>query len=289
MAHAENDPHAAIINSFILRIEFERASDAAGGNVWHCHVTHMPSRERHYLQSLDELVPLIEGYFERMGVAPPRWGWLHRLIWRLTRRGRRRGGEFRGFRAPSADAGSLHRSSSLKGGVLMKNEIKWNAAFKVTGGPEFTLPESILKVDAYDRIDIEVKPGDTDKLMRIQPGDDVHFLLIKRPPVDDKAEYKPDPTKLTYKLNNTGDAIPLESHHVLVGFGIGPLLRENPKCLSFTNGQANPVTITVLVGRSNKPVQAPAPKPPEDLCKKDDEKGGATDTRPTPPSGCHGS
>jgi hypothetical protein len=143
------------------------------------------------------------------------------------------------------------------------NQIKWNATFEVIGGPKITLPETILNVDGYDRCDVELKAGEKDKRINIQPGDDVRLLYIARPKVDEKSEYKPDPKKLTYKLNGKGDPISLESQHVVFGYGASKLLSETPTYLLFTNDQPSPVSITVLVGRSApEPVAAPAPAPP---------------------------
>lgn len=54
--------------SFIVKIWLEEIAEDAGRVVWRGHVTHVPSGERCYLKSLDDVVAFIEPFVARLGV-----------------------------------------------------------------------------------------------------------------------------------------------------------------------------------------------------------------------------
>ena len=54
--------------SFIVKVWVEDAVEKGGRGVWHGHITHVPSGQRHYLKNLDEIQDFIAPHLEEMGV-----------------------------------------------------------------------------------------------------------------------------------------------------------------------------------------------------------------------------
>jgi hypothetical protein len=57
-------------HSFIVKIWLEETVEEAGRAVWRGHITHVPSRERRYIQALEDIPAFIVPYLQRMGVKP---------------------------------------------------------------------------------------------------------------------------------------------------------------------------------------------------------------------------
>ena len=60
---SENNTH-----SFIVKIWLEETTGRANRGTWRGHITHVPSGERRYLKSLDEIAAFIAPYLEEIGV-----------------------------------------------------------------------------------------------------------------------------------------------------------------------------------------------------------------------------
>ena len=54
--------------SFIVKVWVEEIAGETSQGVWHGHITHAFSGERHYLKNLDEIRDFIAPYLEDMGV-----------------------------------------------------------------------------------------------------------------------------------------------------------------------------------------------------------------------------
>lgn len=65
--------------SFIVKIWVEETAEEAGEIIWRGHVTHVPSGERRYLRTLDDVSAFIEPYLLRLGVT---LGLRSRRTWR---------------------------------------------------------------------------------------------------------------------------------------------------------------------------------------------------------------
>lgn len=69
--------------SFVVKIWVEESGEDTSRNVWHGHITHIPSHQRRYLKDLNEIQDFIAPHLEEMGVTVgKRWrlrGWLQRL------------------------------------------------------------------------------------------------------------------------------------------------------------------------------------------------------------------
>jgi hypothetical protein len=72
-ADASDDP----AESFVLRLWIEEAAGARSRQ-WRGHITHVVSRERRYVRSLEDVGLFVMPYLERLGV---RFGW----CWRARR------------------------------------------------------------------------------------------------------------------------------------------------------------------------------------------------------------
>jgi hypothetical protein len=69
--------------SFIVKVWVEESAREDGREIWHGHITHVPTSQRRYLKNLDEIEDFIAPYLEEMGVKLGiRWRlrhWLRRL------------------------------------------------------------------------------------------------------------------------------------------------------------------------------------------------------------------
>ena len=54
--------------SFIIRVWLEETAEEAHQAKWRGHITHVPSGQRHYLETLAEISPFIAPYLQAMGV-----------------------------------------------------------------------------------------------------------------------------------------------------------------------------------------------------------------------------
>jgi hypothetical protein len=54
--------------SFIIKVWLEETADEDRQASWRGHITHVPSRERRYVQTLDEISLFMAPYLEALGV-----------------------------------------------------------------------------------------------------------------------------------------------------------------------------------------------------------------------------
>ncbi|RCJ29418.1 hypothetical protein A6770_22055 [Nostoc minutum NIES-26] len=131
--------------------------------------------------------------------------------------------------------------------------IDWSLKVQVNGEEEISTSEGNY-VEAYQRIEVEIPPGGSEKVIDLQPSSaaKVSFILIKR------ATYDSNDDKLTYKVSN-GDAtkdskvIVLNGTHIYTK-GILSSLFPDPKILKFTNNHpvndtTKKIPIQILLGR----------------------------------------
>ncbi|HRX02468.1 MAG: hypothetical protein KDI07_13050 [Anaerolineae bacterium] len=62
------DPYES--HSFIVKIWLEESVEEADEAAWRGHITHVPSQERRYLNTLDDIIDFVGPYLERLGVKP---------------------------------------------------------------------------------------------------------------------------------------------------------------------------------------------------------------------------
>jgi hypothetical protein len=58
------------VQSFIVKIWLEEATEKSDWAAWRGHITHVPSGEQRYITKLEEIPALIASYLERWGVGP---------------------------------------------------------------------------------------------------------------------------------------------------------------------------------------------------------------------------
>ncbi len=124
----------------------------------------------------------------------------------------------------------------------MTEKINWALNVRVFGGPVIVASDTI-DIDAYDKIEVSIETGASEKEVQIQPGGagQIQFLLIKSDQYGDA---------LTYKVNDkANDAIRLDALQVLIGDGAVGLLKVPPEKLFISNGLASSASIDILVGR----------------------------------------
>lgn len=54
--------------SFVIKISFEENQFELPNVTWHGHITHIPSGQRRYVKSLEDIAGFIRIYLERVGV-----------------------------------------------------------------------------------------------------------------------------------------------------------------------------------------------------------------------------
>jgi hypothetical protein len=67
------DSREATSYPFVIRIWLEDSAEGGHGATWRGHITHVPSGERRYFDSLDDIASFVAPYLERMGVKLGLW------------------------------------------------------------------------------------------------------------------------------------------------------------------------------------------------------------------------
>jgi hypothetical protein len=145
------------------------------------------------------------------------------------------------------------------------SEVTWKLDVMIKDGPRVSLGEQNQWVDAYDRVEVEIKSGEDSMRVDVQPNDGPSTLrlLILLRDLDPKAAEKPGLDQLAYRVNGEGEWIPLYNQHALLGYGAFNLLRTIPRWLEFRNMFTKPAKVMILVGRNMvaEPEPEPAPEP----------------------------
>lgn len=204
------------IVSVIVKIWIDAVEIEQGEADWHGLVTHVPSSERRYIKYWDQLTAFVAPYLIGAGVSPQQ-------------------------------ATRYSQPNSFREGDSTMADIKLDLALTVTDGPTIKLSRS-MKVDAYERIDFDLRSGQK-RFVEVEPDQDLVLMIVKRSEVA-AGEFKPDPKLLYYTINDDATKVSLESAHVLVGWGVDKLLKNPPTKLTFYNNQENTVSIMVLLGRN---------------------------------------
>jgi hypothetical protein len=84
MSEEEPVTPAAAPQSFIIKFWLEETTEGERRMVWRGHITHVPSSERRYVRSLDDILDFISPHLEAMGAEVERrrmfWVWLKRWM-----------------------------------------------------------------------------------------------------------------------------------------------------------------------------------------------------------------
>ncbi len=130
----------------------------------------------------------------------------------------------------------------------MIEKINWTVNVQVVGGPAISETRTI-EVDAYDKVEVVIEDGSTDKEVQVQPGSTgVRFLMIKTDNYGDKLKYK-----VNDGTSSTSD-IQLDSPiHLFIGSGSIALFGKAPIKFLFSNSLGKNASIKILAGRDATP------------------------------------
>jgi hypothetical protein len=140
----------------------------------------------------------------------------------------------------------------------MSVKVGWLMNVQVTDGPKLPAAGK-LEVDAYDVIRVQVPDGAAAMEVEIQPGSEnaVQLLMLHASKFT---------TDLSYSVNaaktKATDRFALDGPHLMVGSGAMAMFGAAPASLYFYNSDADPIDMTILVGRDATPPPAPPPTPP---------------------------
>jgi hypothetical protein len=129
---------------------------------------------------------------------------------------------------------------------------------QIVGGPQALVSRS-KAIEAYDKIEVSIEPGATNKEVEIQPGpaNRVSFLLITSNLYSQDDALK----KITYIVNDRStdsSSVELDEPHLFFGKGAVSVFGRAPIILKFTStypvAPANKAAVEILVGRDPTPL-----------------------------------
>ena len=59
------------VHSFVIRVWLEETIDEAEEPKWRGHITHVPSNQRRYFDSLEDIKPIVKSYLDKDGSRYP--------------------------------------------------------------------------------------------------------------------------------------------------------------------------------------------------------------------------
>ena len=137
---------------------------------------------------------------------------------------------------------------------------------QVVGGPQIAISKS-KSIEAYDKVEVSIDNGASDKKVDIQPGDvgQLTLILIKSNAYHDNQNS--GTFTLSYKVsdgNTDSSSINLDEPQIYIGSGAISLFSKDkdatpiaPKLLKFTCSSTDPnkknAPIEILVGRDATP------------------------------------
>lgn len=137
-------------------------------------------------------------------------------------------------------------ANTERGESFMAVKLAYSLSIQVAAGPSIAASSS-LEVEAYDKVQVLVADGESDRAVNIGPGGAglMQFLSVTATDYD---------SGLTYKVNDAAaNAIPLDAPHLFIGAGAVGLLDNEPTQLLFANATGSDVTVHILVGRDATP------------------------------------
>lgn len=129
----------------------------------------------------------------------------------------------------------------------MSHSIAWKFQIQAAGGPTLAA-SSTLSMDAYEKTQVILSSGDTDKVVSLAAN--AALLIVSASAYTDSVPAH----QLSYKINNAGSAIVLPSALILIGKpAVDQFAQAALTSLSFTNGLDNDVVIDILTARDATP------------------------------------
>jgi len=128
-------------------------------------------------------------------------------------------------------------------------EMSWTVNIQVSGGTTMAVTADAQSAEAIDTVEVVLSPGDTNKVLDIQPGGApaIHLLVIK------SSFYGPE---LSYKASDgSSDSlkVTLDAPQVFSGGSLA-LFDLAPRKLKFTNTSPDKkATVLIFVARDATP------------------------------------
>ena len=121
----------------------------------------------------------------------------------------------------------------------------WQMQASVDGGPSLSLSDKI-EFDAYDKVSVDITAGAGPITLEVQPGDDLGQVVLFMMKSTKYGE------ALAYTVNGGSTSFKLDAPLMVIGKGAVSLMDQTdpPQTVEVTNGLAEDVTVTVLVGRN---------------------------------------
>lgn len=126
--------------------------------------------------------------------------------------------------------------------------LNWTVTLQITGSPTIATASPPTTIQAVDRIEAVIAPGDTDHVLEVQPSAaaEVRLILVK------STRYGSD---LNFKVSDGAtdlDAVTLDTPQLFSGAAV-TLFGLAPQQLKFTNNGADPATVEIHVARDAAP------------------------------------
>jgi len=127
--------------------------------------------------------------------------------------------------------------------------MSWSVTLQISGSPALAVARAPVDVEAVDRIEAVIAPGDNNKVLDIQPGGlgAIHVLLIK------SSSYGPH---MSFKVSDgvaDSNSVVLDSPQLFSGGGVA-LFNLAPRQLKLSNSSTDQsATVEILVARDATP------------------------------------
>lgn len=131
----------------------------------------------------------------------------------------------------------------------MPVKVGWLVNVQIPEGPKLPAAGNVM-VDAYDVVRVEVPAGAEAMEVELQPGalSAVKLLMLHSSAFSADLSYSVNAAEAT-----AANRYALDGPHVLVGSGALAMLGAAPESLFIYNNGADPVAMTILVGRDATP------------------------------------
>ncbi len=128
-------------------------------------------------------------------------------------------------------------------------KMNWNVNIQITGVPGFTASTAAQPVEATDRVEVVINPGDTDKVVDIQPSDasEIQLILIK------SSSYGADFSFMASDGSTDSTAVTLDAPQLFTA-GSVVLFGIAPRQLKFSNTSSDQIAnVEIFVARDATP------------------------------------
>ncbi len=127
--------------------------------------------------------------------------------------------------------------------------MSWSVNIQISGGPGISASAASQPIEATDRVEVVIAPGDTDRVVDLQPGaaTAIRLLMIK------SSRYGDDLAYTVSDGTDDSDPITLDGPQIFTA-GSAALFGVAPRQLKFTNTNADhAAAVEIFVARDATP------------------------------------